>query len=277
MAALLALLLTGRVGGRRAREPVQSALHLVVRSAVVGTDTHWVLRWSSQQAPHDASQSVDEEAEDVDPSGPDDEEEDEVDVQDALHPDWQRESQSVVQSSAGGLVEQLVEQLDSQLETQLASADAEHCESHCCSSCAAQAVSQLGGAHCVVQLFCVTSVHCAFASMSMFPHAETMLARATWGSATTAAKARAGSARRAQGFERVFMSSPGCNRRTRPSFRAPDGQTRGRARAIRGAFASRQRISWFGSCRIGSGVRPPRARSGRAGTVAARSCRGRGR
>jgi hypothetical protein len=189
-------------------EPVQSALHLVVQSAVVGTETHVVLQWSSQQAPHDASQSVDDDADDVDPSGPDDEEEDEVDVQDALHPELQRESQSVVQSSDGGLVEQLVVQLDSQLETQLASADVEHCESHCCSSCAAQAFSQLCGAHCVVQLFCVTSVHCAFASMSMFPHAETMLARATWGSATTAAKAMAGSARRAQGFERVFMSNP---------------------------------------------------------------------
>ncbi len=125
-------------------EPVQSALHFVVQSSVVGIDTHCVLQWSSQHALHDAWQSVDEdddEEEDVPPSGevPEDEDEEELDVQDELHPDSQRDVQSVVQSRAGGLVEQLVEQLDWQLEPQLASADAEHFESHCFSSVAAHA------------------------------------------------------------------------------------------------------------------------------------------
>ena len=100
---------------------------------------------------HDASQSVDEEAEEDDADPSVDEDDEELEVHDALHPPWHRELQSVVQSREGGLVEQLVVQLDEQLETQLASADAVHCESHCCSSCAAHACSQLGGAHCVVQ------------------------------------------------------------------------------------------------------------------------------
>jgi hypothetical protein len=139
----------------------------------------------------------------VDPSGPEDEED--VDVHDALHPDSQRELQSVVQSNVGGLVEQEVAQLELQLDVQSVLAEALHCESHCCSSFAAHACSQLGGAHCVEQLCCVTSVQLAFASMSMFPQAE-MFAEAVRGQATRAAKAMAVDAPMAQGRRWVFMS-----------------------------------------------------------------------
>ena len=55
------------------QEPVQSALHLSVQAAVVETETHDVVQWSSQQAPHDAWQSADADAE-TDPSVEDDEE-----------------------------------------------------------------------------------------------------------------------------------------------------------------------------------------------------------
>jgi len=126
----------------------------------------------------------------VEPSSSDEEDE-EVDVHDALQPDSQRELQSVVQSSAGGLVEHCVEQSDWQVDVQFASADAVHFELHCCSNWAAQAFSQLAGAHCVEQLVCVTMVHCAFASISISPHAETVDARATSGIAVSAAKASA--------------------------------------------------------------------------------------
>jgi hypothetical protein len=202
-------------------EPVQSALHFVVQSAVVGTDTHCVLQWSSQHELHDAWQSVDEdddEEEDVPPSGdvPEDEDEEELDVQDELHPDSQRDVQSVVQSRAGGLVEQLVEQLDWQLETQLASADAEHFESHCFSSFAAHASSHAAEAQCVEQLLWRTRLHCALASTSMFPHAEIVEACAARGNVTTPAivreaTARGGSARRTR-LEIAFMPGEQCNR-----------------------------------------------------------------
>jgi hypothetical protein len=185
-------------------EPVQSALHFVVQSSVVGIDTHCVLQWSSQHALHDAWQSVDED---------DDEEED---VQDELHPDSQRDVQSVVQSRAGGLVEQLVEQLDWQLETQLASADAEHFESHCFSSFAAHASSHAAEAQCVEQLFWRTRLHCALASMSMFPHAESVEACAARGNVITPAIVReatamGGSARRTR-LGIAFMPGEQCNR-----------------------------------------------------------------
>jgi hypothetical protein len=111
-------------------EPVQSALHLVLQSALVDTVVHCVLQWSSQQAPHDAWQSVDD-SEDVDPSG-DVDDDDEL-VHDELQPDSQRELQSVVQSKLV-LDEHIVEQLDVQVDVQLESADVVHCESHCCSS-----------------------------------------------------------------------------------------------------------------------------------------------
>ena len=127
---------------------MQSALHLVVQSAVVETATHCVLQWSSQHALHDASQSVEDEA--VTP--PSAEVEEDVVVQDDMQPDEHRELQSVVQSNVGGLVAQLVLQLDWQLDVHVVSADALHCELHCCSSFAAHAFSQLAGAHSVEQL-----------------------------------------------------------------------------------------------------------------------------
>lgn len=153
-------------------DPLQSALHLVVQSAVVETDTQLVVHLSSQQAPHDAWQSVDDE-EETDPSS--DVEEDVV-VHDALQPAWQRVRQSVVQSNVGGLFVHEDEHCDWQLDVQLASADALHCALHCCSSLAAHACSQLAGAHCVVQSFCTTSEHCAFVSISIFPQALTTAA-----------------------------------------------------------------------------------------------------
>jgi hypothetical protein len=88
-------------------EPVQSALHLVAQVAVVETETHVVVQWSSQQAPQDAWQSVDDD-EVTDPSGEVDD--DVSDVHDALQPASQRVLQSFVQSNMGGLVAQLVEQ-----------------------------------------------------------------------------------------------------------------------------------------------------------------------
>ena len=133
-------------------EPVQSALHLVVQVAVVGTSVHWVVQWSLQHALHEAWQSVDDVA--VEPSGPDDDELE--DVHDALHPDSQRELQSVVQSNCGGLWEHIDEQLDSQLDVHVESAEALHWLLHCCSSFAAHAFSQVSGAHCVEQLLCET-------------------------------------------------------------------------------------------------------------------------
>src|ERR1700685_2860717 len=72
-------------------EPVQSALHLVLQSALVETVVHCVVQWSSQQAPHDAVQSVDDSV-DVDPSG-DVDDIDELE-HDELQPDSQRELQS---------------------------------------------------------------------------------------------------------------------------------------------------------------------------------------
>jgi hypothetical protein len=86
---------------------VQLALHLVAHVAVVGTATHCVVQWSSQHAPQDAWQSLDDDAE-ADPSGAEDD--DEVDMHEALQPASQRVWQSVVQSNEGGLVAQLVEQ-----------------------------------------------------------------------------------------------------------------------------------------------------------------------
>jgi hypothetical protein len=168
------------------QEPLQSALHFVSQSAVVETAVHCVVHWSLQQALHEASQSVDDVA--VEPSGPDVDED--VVVQDELHPASQRELQSVVQSNLGGLVEQVVEQLDWQLEVQLESADALHCPLHCCSSFAAHASSQLGGAHWVVQSFCDTTLQCALASILMSPQAE-MSALAVRGIAMSAEKATA--------------------------------------------------------------------------------------
>jgi hypothetical protein len=130
------------------QEPLQSALHLVSQSAVVETVVHCVSQWSLQQALHAAEQSVD--VLDDDPSGPEDDVVDEE--QDELHPDSHRELQSVVQLNDGGLCAHVVEQLDWQPDVQLESAEALHWALHFCSSCAAHAVSQLSGAHCVVQL-----------------------------------------------------------------------------------------------------------------------------
>jgi hypothetical protein len=162
---------------------------------------------------HEDWQSVDDDEVVVVPPSSVDELVEDDDVQLALHPDSQRESQSVVQSSAGGFDEQLVEHEDWQLETQLVSADAVHCELHCCSSLAAHASSQLDGAHCVVQFSCVTSVHCAPASMAMSPHADDVetAARAVLGA--NAASATARTERRAQRVDEVFMVFRKCKPR----------------------------------------------------------------
>ena len=183
-------------------EPVQSALHFVVQSAVVETGVHCVVQWSSQQALHEASQSVDDD-DDTDPS--DEVDDEELDVQDELQLAWQRELQSVVQSKVGGLFEQVDEHEDWQLDTHIASADVVHCPSHCCSSCAAHASSQLAGAHCVAQSFWSTRLHCALASTWMFPQAATP-ALAGCGHARSARHGSARVARRAQRFVGVFMS-----------------------------------------------------------------------
>jgi hypothetical protein len=61
------------VSAMAVQEPVQSALHLSVQAAVVETETHCVVQWSSQQAPHDEWQSAAADAE-TDPSVEDDEE-----------------------------------------------------------------------------------------------------------------------------------------------------------------------------------------------------------
>jgi len=165
-------------------DPSQSALHLVVQVAIVETDTQLVLHLSSQQAPHDALQSV-EDDEETDPSS--DVEEDVV-VHDALQPAWHRVRQSVVQSNIGGLFVHEDEHCDWQLDVQAASADAVHCALNCCSSLAAHACSQLAGAHRVVQSFWTTSEHCAFVSISMFPQSLTTAAFAFCTCNVTAAK-----------------------------------------------------------------------------------------
>lgn len=203
------------------QEPVHDALHFVAQSSVVGIETHCVLQWSSQHAPHDAWQSVEEDADEdelVPPSAAAsvEEELDELDAQDALHPASQREVQSVVQSRAGGLAVQVDEQLDWQLKTQLASADALHLASHVCSSFAAQAFSHDAGVHCVVQLFSRTRLHCALTWMSMLPHAETVAACAARGITAKPTIAREANAmgwraRRAI-FGKVFTSTGPCNR-----------------------------------------------------------------
>jgi hypothetical protein len=167
---------------------VQSALHLVVQVAVVGTSVHCVVQWSLQHALHEAWQSVEDVA--VEPSGPDDDEPEEV--QDALQPDSQRELQSVVQSNCGGLWEHIDEQLDWQLDVHVASAEALHWLLHCCSSFAAHACSQVSGAHCVEQLLCETRLQCAPASTSMSPQAK-MFAMAILGAPSRPAKAITGS------------------------------------------------------------------------------------
>jgi hypothetical protein len=176
-------------------EPLQSALHLVVQVAVVETATHCVVQWSSQHAPQEASQSVDDDA-DTDPSESDD---DELEVHDALQPAEQRVLQSVVQSNMGGLVEHFVVQSVPQVETQVASADAVHMLLHVCSSFAAHAFSQLAGAHWVAQSFCVTKEHCALASTSKFPQSA-ISARAVCGNARIATNGTAANAQRTQVF-----------------------------------------------------------------------------
>jgi hypothetical protein len=124
-------------------DPVQSAVHLVAQTAVVGTATHCVVQWSSQHAPQDAWQSADADAE-TDPSTTED---DALAVHDALQPPLQRVWQSVEQSKVGGLVAQLVAQSVEQVATQVTSADVVHCALQLCSSLAAHACSQLAGAH----------------------------------------------------------------------------------------------------------------------------------
>jgi hypothetical protein len=175
-------------------DPVQSALHLVVQVAVVGTLTHWVVHLSLQHAPHDAVHSAIDDADDVvvvvvdaseapvettvasasrppsstaaelasDSSVPPDvvvvvvEVEDDEE-HDALHPDSHRWLQSVEQSNIAGLVEHEVVHIELQLDVQSAAADALHCELQVCSSCAAHDLTHVVGAHCVEQLLLVTS------------------------------------------------------------------------------------------------------------------------
>ncbi len=147
--------------------------------------------------------------EEVEPSGPDEELDDEE--HDELHCESQRDWQSVVQLNCGGLVEHDVSHIEPQLVVQSLAADAVHCESHCCSSFAAQACSQLSGAHCVAQLDCVTSVQLALASMSMFPQADETFAEAVWVQARRGrTRPRAVDARRARGCEWLMLRAH-CN------------------------------------------------------------------
>ena len=187
---------------------MQSALHLVVQSAVVETATHWVLQWSSQHALHDAWQSVEDDS-DWPPS--DEVDIEEVDVHDELQLELHRELQSVVQSNDGGLEAHVVEQLDWQLDAQLASAIELHWLLHCCSSCAAHALSQVAGAHWVEQSLTDTTLQLALASISMLPHADTP-ARAICGAPSRAARGRAATAQRPQRFFDVFIRGWSCNR-----------------------------------------------------------------
>jgi hypothetical protein len=185
-------------------EPLQSALHLVVQVADVETATHCVVQWSSQHAPQEASQSVDDDA-DADPS--DESDDDELEVHDALQPAEQRVLQSVVQSNMGGLVEHFVVQSVPQVETHVASADVVHMLLHVCSSFAAHASSQLAGAHWVAQSFCKTTEHWALASILILPQSA-ISARAVWGKARSATNGTAANAQRTQVFV-DFMGSRG--------------------------------------------------------------------
>ena len=230
-------------------DPLQSALHLVVQLAVVGTLTHWVVHVSVQHAPHEAVHSAIDEDVDVvvvvlDAS--DDPEEtvasasrppssvrlasdssvtldvvvvvvDEDDAEhEALHPDSHRWLQSVVQSNMAGLVEHEVVHIELQLDVQSDAADAAHCELQDCSSCAAHDLIHVLGAHCVEQLWLVTSWQLALASMSILPHSLTTVARASCASAVSAANGIEANAQRAQRFVEVFMGSAVCNSRARP-------------------------------------------------------------
>jgi hypothetical protein len=204
-------------------DPLQSAVHLVLQAAVVGTLTHCVVHLSLQQAPHDAEHSAIADADDVvvvvvvDASGvpvgatvasetappssvtpPSEspappvvvvvEVEPEADAeQETLHPVSHRWLQSVVQSNIAGLVEHWLVQLVSQLDVQSAAAAAVHLELHDCSSCAAHDLMHTVGAHCVEQLLLVTSWQLALASMSMLPHSLIVAARASYASAVSAA------------------------------------------------------------------------------------------
>jgi hypothetical protein len=141
---------------------VQSALHLVVQSAVVGTETQFVVQWSLQHSLHEASQSVD------DP---------EVE-HDAVQSPPQRELQSVWQSIDGGLAWHFVEQSDSQVPVHVVSACALHCVLQDASSCTTHACSHAAGAHWVVQFCCVSIVQDALMSILMSPHADTTVVSA---------------------------------------------------------------------------------------------------
>jgi len=231
-------------------DPLQSALHLVVQVAVVGTLTHWVVQVSLQHAPHEAVHSaIDEDdvvvvvvpdASDDPEDASDDPEEtvasasrppssvtlasdssvtldvvlvdvDDDDEHETLHPDSHRWLQSVVQSNMAGLVEHEVVHIELQLDVQSDAADAEHCELQDCSSCAAHDLIHVLGAHCVEQLWLVTSWQLALASMSILPHSLTTVARASCASAVSAANGIEANAQRAQRFMEVFMSQPVCN------------------------------------------------------------------
>jgi hypothetical protein len=225
-------------------DPLQSALHLVVQLAVVGTLTHWVVHLSLQHAPHEAVHSAIDEADDVvvvvldasgdpaatvasasrppssvapesDSSVPPDEVVVVVDDEEheALHPDSHRSLQSVVQSNIAGLVEHELVHIELQLDVQSEAADSVHCESQDCSSCAAHALMHTVGAHWVEQLLLVTSWQVAFASMSTLPHSLTTVARASCANAVSAAKGIEANAPWAQWFVEGFMGEPNCNRR----------------------------------------------------------------
>jgi hypothetical protein len=58
----------------------------------------------------------------------------------------------------------------------------------------------------------MTIEHSAFASMSMLPHADTVEARATAGSAVRAAKISAVGIKRAWRIDEVFIRAGSCNR-----------------------------------------------------------------
>jgi hypothetical protein len=154
---------------------VQLELHFVAQSSVAGMVVHVVSQWSSQQAPHDAWQSV-------------------------MFPDVaqfvvqfapQREPQSLAHVVVAGVAVHVVVQSFTQLVVHESAAVSLHWALHDCSSLAAQQVSKLVGSHCVSQtLGVVTSLQLALAVMSMLPQAE-MPAWATRGATVKAARPRA--------------------------------------------------------------------------------------
>jgi hypothetical protein len=212
--------------------PVQEALHLVVQSAVVGTLVHCVEQWSSQHAPHEAVHWEEDSLVElvVPPSSL--VELEELELHEALQDELQLEVQLVSQSNEGGLVWHCVVQLDSHWLLQVASADEVHFALHDCSSCAAHAFTHCAGAHWVEQLLSRTSVQFALASISMLPHAESVLACAGRSSRAVAAKATAAKRERERARDGEVLIARG-HRKARAMVVTGAGFARSREKDVR--------------------------------------------